>query len=788
MKKVLLLILLLSLPVSAYYHHDSSIDWKEYSPESFELAEKENKPVFMLITAVWCYWCHVYRDETLHDSEVVNYINENFVPVFVDADKRQDLTRQYLAGGWPSTVFFSPSGEEVNSINGMIRKDDLMGYMQKVVSFFESGQKISKEDLEKGIITKSSVSQKELEDLWDNAPLSLLSSFDKEFGGIGSQRKFPMGRVYEFFLYRYAKTREPVLLEATELSLNNMAPVDWIDFSKPIDERVLRGVYDPVEGGFFRYNVNRDWSVPHYEKMLDSNAYIIRAYLLAYNVTRNERYRALAEHGLFYVMSQLQDVSGRLYGSQDAGHEEYYRQTKEERAQGLFESSPRIDNTTYADWSGAMISSFFVAASVLDNQSYADAGLNAAQFVKDNMIGEGVLHFYDGESQLNGLLLDNAEIASAFLDVFSFTGDFSYLESAEQILEFSNQRLYNGSAGVYYERNSSDTHLYGRNDAFLPLFPVEGNTAMVLALTKAYEATGKQIYLDRARSVMGFLVDTDSGLESLAVQAMVADKLMGEVSLDFERETVSASFFILLFVSFIAGLLSFLSPCTLPLLPAYAVHTMKSKNAVRCTLAFFLGLALIFSILGISIALVGKILTKAVPQISMFAGAIIILFGVFTIIGKGFGGFHLKRLQDGAFGSFLFGASYGVAWTPCVGPILGAIFVLAATTGTWIKGGVLLFAYALGIAIPLLILSYYVDKLRHKGKVWTFLRGREITIRIFKWKAHTHTTNLIAGALLIIIGYLIFSGTLYSINSIAIETPLQQKIFSLEDVLMGFLR
>jgi thioredoxin-related protein len=92
-KKLLLILLLLqAVPVATYFHHESPIKWHEYNQETFELAEKENKPVFMLITASWCYWCHVYRDETLHQPEIYSYINENFVPVFVDADKRQDLT------------------------------------------------------------------------------------------------------------------------------------------------------------------------------------------------------------------------------------------------------------------------------------------------------------------------------------------------------------------------------------------------------------------------------------------------------------------------------------------------------------------------------------------------------------------------------------------------------------------------------------------------------------------------------------------------------------------------
>src|SRR3989338_8080859 len=137
---VLLLFILFPPYTYAYYHHTSPIKWYEYNQKTFDVAKTEDKPIFMLVTAVWCYWCHVYRDETLHQPEIVDYINKNFIPVFVDADKRQDLTRQYLAGGWPSTVIFSPDGKEVSRINGHIKKQDLLNYLEKIVKFFDTNE------------------------------------------------------------------------------------------------------------------------------------------------------------------------------------------------------------------------------------------------------------------------------------------------------------------------------------------------------------------------------------------------------------------------------------------------------------------------------------------------------------------------------------------------------------------------------------------------------------------------------------------------------------------------
>jgi len=163
---------------------------------------------------------------------------------------------------------------------------------------------------------------------------------------------------------------------------------------------------------------------------------LIRAYLLGYNVTSNERYREVAEHSLQYVSTQLQDDSGRLYGSQDAGKELYYRQTKEEREAAEFEASPIIDTTTYADWSGPMITTYLLAGDILDDEKYTELGTKAATFIQEELSAEGVLHFYDGEAKLNGLLLDNAEIAGAFVDVYEATGDESFLAAAEDIISF----------------------------------------------------------------------------------------------------------------------------------------------------------------------------------------------------------------------------------------------------------------------------------------------------------------------------------------------------------------
>ena len=116
-----------------YFH---LVKWQVYGQGAFDLAAKENKPVMLVISAVWCYWCHVYESpDYLYDANVYPYINENFIPVFVDSDKRPDLTKQYLEGGWPSTTFLTPGKERISGFSGPRPPQDLLNIFKQVTSY-----------------------------------------------------------------------------------------------------------------------------------------------------------------------------------------------------------------------------------------------------------------------------------------------------------------------------------------------------------------------------------------------------------------------------------------------------------------------------------------------------------------------------------------------------------------------------------------------------------------------------------------------------------------------------
>jgi len=116
------------------------IAWQEYSATTFERALEEQKPIFLLISApAWCYWCHVYESEDyLFHPDLYPYINENFIPIFVDSDKRPDLTRKYLEGGWPSTTIFSPDFRRISGFSGPRDPKGLLTYFEQVVDYLST--------------------------------------------------------------------------------------------------------------------------------------------------------------------------------------------------------------------------------------------------------------------------------------------------------------------------------------------------------------------------------------------------------------------------------------------------------------------------------------------------------------------------------------------------------------------------------------------------------------------------------------------------------------------------
>ena len=211
--------------------------------------------------------------------------------------------------------------------------------------------------------------------------------------------------------------------------------------------------------------------------------------------------------------------------------------------------------------------------------------------------------------------------------------------------------------------------------------------------------------------------------------------------------------------------MSFASPCTLPILPAYFAFAFASgrRQILLNTIVFMLGLATVFSLMGAGASVIGRILRENQSLIMLLAGSLVIVFGVMSLLGRGFSG--VQQQQDerirnaGLGGSYFFGMTFAVGWTSCIGPILGIVLAMAGTTASVSRGMMLLFIYALGLGLPLIIVSTFFGRANRQGMFWRVLRGKG-------WNVSVHA--MIIGLVWVIAIWLILVGAgRYAFDSFA---------------------
>ncbi len=244
-------------------------------------------------------------------------------------------------------------------------------------------------------------------------------------------------------------------------------------------------------------------------------------------------------------------------------------------------------------------------------------------------------------------------------------------------------------------------------------------------------------------------------------------------------------------VTFLAGLFSFLSPCTLPILPAYFAFTFQAKRerVTVMSIAFFLGLATTIVILGASATALSRFLFSYLSLLTTLGGVLIIVFGVMSFFGIGFSGVQLlERPVGGILGSFLYGATFSLGWSACVGPILGALLTMLATQGIAVAQGALLaFVYALGLGTPLIVISSFFGRLGTGSKFWQLIKGKAFFVTIAGRELMLHTTSMASGLLLVVMGILLATGNLATLGEWTRQSSLSEYSLHFESWLQSLL-
>lgn len=801
------------------------INWRDYGNAAFTEAITQNKPVFLLLTAPsWCYWCQVYEsEEYLFHPDVITELNEKFIPIYVDADQRQDLTRQYLEGGWPSTTVLAPNKDRLYGFSGVRPVANMLANLRQAENFVSTSGFSDTQDYSYQKIPVLIPTTSQLRQYIQSFNNIILRAFDPINGGFGNGQKFPQGRTLDYALDLYEDTNNQQWLNIVETTLSNQ-------YTKLSEIETNYNLFDPIEGGFHRYGTRPNWSPPHYEKMLYDNARLVQAYAHLQKVNpQNKLAQEVVSKTLSFIETNWWDATnGGFYGNSDVhGEEHYYGQNPRPV------DKPRVEKTKYSDWNTDAIIAYISLWQDTGNTKYKQMAEATLDFFAANMVTDrGAYHFYklDGTRGVRGSILDNAYLLLAFTAGYETFKNDEYLAMAENIALFSLDQLYDWNSGGFFERHSPDTSDYA-GDHILLEKPTPENGIISYALLKLYSQTKEPLYLNAAIKTLGNMLlnapTLDRGYYYLKSAKLILDKdlLVDFAKLDnnfkkLEREkqknfwvndlitkpqaagakfiptnegleNLEGPLIILLVIALVAGFLSFASPCTLPILPAFLAYTFTAtkKGVKGMTAAFFLGLISVFTLLGMSATAAGGFLRSNLTLFGQVAGIAIIIFGIMALLGKGFVGIKInKRRPTTYLGSFLFGGAMGVSWTPCIGPILVSILLLASTTSTVATGGLLLLVYGLGLAIPLIILSAYIGRINKNNIIWRLIEGRELKINLGSKKIYIHTSSLISGVLFIILGYLIFSGTLFTFNQYITTTPLQIWIFGLEDWLLNFIK
>ncbi len=453
------------------------IQWKNWSKAAFEQSRKEHKPVLLDLTAVWCHWCHRMDEDNYARDTIIKTINENFIPLRVDIDAFPEIANRYHMGGFPTTAFldafgnvimggtYIPPGQFETTLEQVKQMYAHIGKDIPTTNADELPQAIEKQKVDEKTLPKLS------ELLSATIAEEMAHNFDADNGGFGSQPKFPLPDALDFLLLHFTQTKEGHFRMMVEQTLHGM-------------ERLQ----DEEEKGFFRYAVQADWTQPHYEKMLETNAGMIRNYTHAFALLGNDAYKGAALDAIGYVATHLTSNEGFFFASQDAD-EHYYGLLLEER-RNL--SPPFIDQRLFCNLNAQMAHAFMETGVYLEEKQWLRMGLRALdETIKQCRHPEkGLLHT-PHEGQIPAGLSDYAWMLHALIQAFEFAQDVKYLHLAESLLKECCSKLGDSSDGLFWDKsaNENDIGLLKKREK-----PLQENANMCIVQHRLSFFTGNESF------------------------------------------------------------------------------------------------------------------------------------------------------------------------------------------------------------------------------------------------------------------------------------------------------
>lgn len=563
-------------------HKDNPVDWHPWGREAFDMAQAEDKPIFLSIGYSTCHWCHVMAHESFEDEDVAQLLRE-YVCVKVDREERPDVDAVYMAvcqamtgsGGWPLTIVMTPEQKPFFAGTYFPKKDrygqpGLERVLRQITRLWRENREALLEagDRCADILRRDAAAQPGQPDvsLLHEGLRQLSRSFDERWGGFGTPPKFPTPHNLLFLMRMHQAENQTKALRMAETTLRAMA---------------AGGIFDAVAGGFARYSTDEKWLVPHFEKMLYDNALLLIAYTEAFQLTRDAFYADVARRTAEYILQELTSPEGGFYCGQDADSDgvegKYYVFIPEEVTRALGERDGRafcqaygitprghlegrsipnrigrdgapwsaddprlkrlaqyrkararlhLDCKMLLSWNAWTIAALARAGLVLKEARYTAAAQRAQRFVSDKMTdGENrlFLRYCDGEVAHAGQLEDYAVYALSLLQLYGCTLETRYLREAVLRARQMIRLFEDGSNGGYYMTAHDAEALIARPketyDGALP----SGNSVAQMVLETLARLTGEEAFreaADRQHRFMAGQISAYPAAHSFSLLAM----------------------------------------------------------------------------------------------------------------------------------------------------------------------------------------------------------------------------------------------------------------------------
>ena len=550
-------------------HKDNPVDWYPWGDEAFERARDEDKPILLSVGYAACHWCHVMAHESFEDPATAAVMNELFVNVKVDREERPDVDAIYMEavqalsghGGWPMTMFLTPDGRPFfgGTYYPPTSRHNLPSFTEVCRAMAHVWQE-QREDVLKqaGELTAALGRASQLTPAGGPLPgpeaiaaarNALLSRFDHAWGGFGAAPKFPQPDQLELLLRAYLRDQEPDTLAMVTVTLDAMA---------------TGGIYDHLGGGFSRYSTDREWLVPHFEKMLTDQALLVAVYLHAWQLTGEDRFLQVLTETVDYVRRDLRHSDGGFFSSEDADSEgvegKFYVWTKAEIEEllgdaaaeaiawwgvtetGNFEGAnilrrpvrgdlartptveaarrtlfearekrvrPGLDDKVLTEWNGLFIASLAEAAAATGRADWLDDARAGAEFILANLRrpdGRWLRAWQGGRPGRHlAFAADYAAVVDAFTRLAEATGEARWVAEARIAADAMLELFWDEGAGGLFTNGSDAETLITRSKDLIDNAVPSANGNAALALLRLGALVGEGYYSQRAEEIVALL-------------------------------------------------------------------------------------------------------------------------------------------------------------------------------------------------------------------------------------------------------------------------------------------